>query len=215
MPGRNHNRYYYLLLTLFEHWFSALLTGLRITLTIWLYSLKYERSKTEFTLWWIMHLHPINHQDPCAYNPLDHLELRLDPYPYIVTARYCDVTLPPRRPGRSWCRCPQSQASPCLKRCWSASSLCEPTIKANCFGSHATHGTSVPERASADVEPSRYEGDEVVATMRRYEEELIAVARKMTCNPWSAGPVIMTLQLPSLLDVSSVERIGVGMSVTW
>ena len=39
--------------------------------------------------------------------------------------------------------------------------------------------TSLPERASADVEPSRYEGDKVKATMRRYEEELIAVARKM------------------------------------
>ena len=42
-----------------------------------------------------------------------------------------------------------------------------------------THGTSVPEKASADVEPSRYKGDEVVATMRRHEEELIAVVRKM------------------------------------
>ena len=42
-----------------------------------------------------------------------------------------------------------------------------------------THGTSVPERASADMEPSRYEEDEVVATMKWYEEELIAVARKM------------------------------------
>ena len=39
--------------------------------------------------------------------------------------------------------------------------------------------TSAPERASADWWPSRYEGDEVVATIRRYEEELIAVARKM------------------------------------
>ena len=26
---------------------------------------------------------------------------------------------------------------------------------------------------------------------------------------------VMTLQLPSFLDVSSVERIGVGMSVAW
>ena len=42
---------------------------------------------------------------------------------------------------------------------------------------------------------SRRYDDKVVATMRRYKEELIAVARKMTCNPWSAGPVIMTLYL--------------------
>ena len=40
-------------------------------------------------------------------------------------------------------------------------------------------GTFVPERASADVEPSRYKGDEVVITMKRYEKELIAVVRKM------------------------------------
>ena len=53
----------------------------------------------------------------------------------------------------------------------------------NCFGSHATRETSVLESASADKEPNRYEGDEVLAIMRRYEEELIAVARKMTCNP--------------------------------
>ena len=91
MPGRNRNRYYYLLLTSFERWFSELLTGLGIALTIWLYLLKYERSKTEFTLWWITHLHPTIHQDPSAYNPLDHLELRLDLLPlhcYCKTLRY-------------------------------------------------------------------------------------------------------------------------------
>ena len=42
-----------------------------------------------------------------------------------------------------------------------------------------TRGTSVPERASADVELSRYKGEEVVTIMKQYEEELIAVARKM------------------------------------
>ena len=52
-------------------------------------------------------------------------------------------------------------------------------IKANYFGSHATRETSVPERASTDVEPSRYERDEVIATIRRYKEELITVAKKM------------------------------------
>ena len=47
MPaGRNRNRYYYLLSTSFECWFSELLTGLGIALTIWLYLLKFERSKT-------------------------------------------------------------------------------------------------------------------------------------------------------------------------
>ena len=40
---------------------------------------------------------------------------------------------------------------------------------------------------------SRRYDDKVIATMRWYEEEPLAVARKMTCNPWSAGPVIMTL----------------------
>ena len=46
------------------------------------------------------------------------------------------------------------------------------------FGSHATHRTSVLKRASADLWPSRYKGDEVVATMRRNEKELIAEAVK-------------------------------------
>ena len=40
-------------------------------------------------------------------------------------------------------------------------------------------GPFVPEKASADVEPSQYKGDEIVTTMKQYEEELIAVARKM------------------------------------
>ena len=52
-------------------------------------------------------------------------------------------------------------------------------IKANSFDSHATRRTSAPERASADWWPSRYEGDEVIATIRQFEEELIAVARKI------------------------------------
>ena len=47
------------------------------------------------------------------------------------------------------------------------------------FGSHATRRTSVPERASADLWPSRYEGDEIVAIIRRYKEELIAEVVKM------------------------------------
>ena len=81
MPGCNHNYYYYLLSTLFKRWFLESLTDLEIGLTIGLYLLKYKRSKTEFTFWWIMHLHPTIHQDPSAYNPLDHLELRLDLLP--------------------------------------------------------------------------------------------------------------------------------------
>ena len=52
-------------------------------------------------------------------------------------------------------------------------------MKVNCFSSHATRRTSIPKRASADVEPSRYKEDKVVMTMRQYKEELIAVARKM------------------------------------
>ena len=50
------------------------------------------------------------------------------------------------------------------------------------------------------MEPSQYEGDEVIATMRQYKEELIAVARKMrlrrnwiTCKPCSTGLGIITL----------------------
>ena len=46
------------------------------------------------------------------------------------------------------------------------------------FGSNAMGGTSVPERASADLWPSQYKGDEVVAMMRRYDKELIAEAVK-------------------------------------
>ena len=42
-----------------------------------------------------------------------------------------------------------------------------------------TRGTSVPERVSADMESSWYKRNEVVATIKRYEEELIVVARKM------------------------------------
>ena len=53
-------------------------------------------------------------------------------------------------------------------------------IKANClFGSHVTHKTFAPERASADWWPSRYDRDEVVATMRRCEEKLITEAVKI------------------------------------
>ena len=66
------------------------------------------------------------------------------------------------------------------------------------------------------------QGDEVVATISQYEEELIVVAKKMrlksdwiTYNPWFVGPVIMTLQLPFLLDMSSVKYISVGISITW
>ena len=47
------------------------------------------------------------------------------------------------------------------------------------FGSHATRKTFAPERASADKWSSWYEGDEVVMTIRRYEDKLIAMARKM------------------------------------
>ena len=32
-------------------------------------------------------------------------------------------------------------------------------------------------------------------------------------NLWFAGPVIMTLQLPSLLGMTLVKRKGVGMSI--
>ena len=81
MPGHNRNRYYYLLSTSFERWFLELLTDLGISFTIGLYLPKYKWSKTDFTLWWITHLHPIIHQDSSAYNPLDHLELRLDLLP--------------------------------------------------------------------------------------------------------------------------------------
>ena len=50
-------------------------------------------------------------------------------------------------------------------------------IKANyLFGSHVTRTTSAPKRASADWWPSRYKGDEVIATIRRWEEEFIAEA---------------------------------------
>ena len=34
------------------------------------------------------------------------------------------------------------------------------------------------------------------------------------CNLWSVDPIIMILQLLSLLDVSSIKHIGVGMSVS-
>ena len=55
----------------------------------------------------------------------------------------------------------------------------EPRIKANClFGLHATRKTSAPEKASADWWPSWYERNEVVAAMRRSEEEFIAEAVK-------------------------------------
>ena len=71
----------------------------------------------------------------------------------------------------------------CPKRCWFVSTLYEPTIKANYFSSYATRKTSISEKASADLWPSWYKEDEVVATMRRNKEELIVLARKITCNP--------------------------------
>ena len=55
----------------------------------------------------------------------------------------------------------------------------EPRIKANClFGSHAMRRISAPEKASADWWPSRYERDEIVVAMCRYEKEFIAEAVK-------------------------------------
>ena len=56
-------------------------------------------------------------------------------------------------------------------------------IKTNYFGSYARHRTFVSERASADLRPNQYGRNEVVAMMRQYEEEFIAMVRKMTCNP--------------------------------
>ena len=64
--GRNCTCYNYLFLTLFKCWFLELLTGLGIARTIWLYLLKYKRSKMEFTLWWITHSHPTIYQDLSA-----------------------------------------------------------------------------------------------------------------------------------------------------
>ena len=53
-------------------------------------------------------------------------------------------------------------------------------MKANfLFGSHTTYKTSVPEKASTDWKPNWHEGDEVVATMMLYEEELIVMGRKI------------------------------------
>ena len=56
-------RYNYLLLTSFKYSFSVLLFCLRIVLTFWLFPLKCKRSKTKFTLWWIMHSDLIIYQD--------------------------------------------------------------------------------------------------------------------------------------------------------
>ena len=62
MPGCNCICYNYLLSILFVCLLLVVLSGLEIVLTLWLFPLKYERSKTEFTLWWITHLYPtINH----------------------------------------------------------------------------------------------------------------------------------------------------------
>ena len=88
-------------------------------------------------------------------------------------------------------------------------------IKANCFGSHATRRTFVPERANTDLWPSLYKGGKVIVIMRWYKEKLITVARKMTCISFSIGPVITTLQLPFLLEVSPVKRIGVSINIAW
>ena len=63
MPGRNHTRYNYLLSTLFGYSFPVLLSGLEIVFMLRLFPLKYELSKTEFTLWWITHSHSTIHQD--------------------------------------------------------------------------------------------------------------------------------------------------------
>ena len=55
----------------------------------------------------------------------------------------------------------------------------KPRIKTNClFGLDATCRTFAPERASVDWWPGWYEGNEVVATMRRCEKEIIAEAVK-------------------------------------
>ena len=63
MTSCNRTHYNYLLLTLFRRLFSVLLSGLGIVLTLRLFPLKYELSKTEFTLWWIMHLYLTIHED--------------------------------------------------------------------------------------------------------------------------------------------------------
>ena len=79
---------------------------------------------------------------------------------------------------RTWGN-PSHSTTSRLKRCWSASSLREPTIKANYFGLYMTRRTSAPEIAGTDWWPSWYKGDEVIMTMRWYKKKLIAVAKKM------------------------------------
>ena len=80
---------------------------------------------------------------------------------------------------RRW-RYPFCSTTTRLERHWSASSLCKLTIKANIlFGSHARHKISALKGAGADWWPSKYKRDEVIAMIRQYKEELIAVARRM------------------------------------
>ena len=63
MPGRNRTCYNYLLLTSFVCLLSVVLSNLEIILMLWLFPLKYEQSKMEFTFWWIVHSHPTIHQN--------------------------------------------------------------------------------------------------------------------------------------------------------
>ena len=67
MPGRNRTCYNYLPLTLFVCLFVCLFVRPQwyylVWELLWLFSLKYERSKTEFSLWWITHLYPTIHHD--------------------------------------------------------------------------------------------------------------------------------------------------------
>ena len=67
---------------------------------------------------------------------------------------------------------------------------------------------------------SRRYHNKVVATMRWYKEELIAVARKMMCNLWSTSPVIIILHFCCLTPTwfftfSSADIRFAGKKLVW